>query len=165
VRTVTVGVCAADAARLARAEEPEVGAVRVGRRSMPWAAAPTWYGGWGWGQDDLPTLRYHGAPVFSSRSQLDAIGSDTGSFPRSITVRPAPSEDADDAPHEDGLHDDGLHDEPPIGLDSLEVDVPAPSFIPDDEPVVLPPDAEALPDDAALGEGADDDEDEPHPLA
>ena len=66
MRTVSVGICAADAVRLARGEEPEVGAVTVGRRRLPWAAAPTWYGGWGWGQDDLPSLRYHGQPVFAS---------------------------------------------------------------------------------------------------
>jgi hypothetical protein len=115
VRTVSVAICAADAVRLSRGEEPEVGAVMVGRRSLPWAAAPTWYGGWGWGQDDLPALRYHGAPVFSSRAQLDAF-SETGSSPRSITVRPAPSE-------------------PTAGFDpeSLEVEAPVARFIPDDE--------------------------------
>jgi hypothetical protein len=116
VRTVSVAICAADAVRLSRGEEPEVGAVVVGRRSLPWAAAPTWYGGWGWGQDDLPALRYHGAPVFSSRAQLDAF-SETGSTPRSITVRPAPSE-------------------PTAGSDpeSFEVEAPVARFIPDDEP-------------------------------
>ena len=35
---------------------------------LPWAAAPTWYGGWGWGQDDLPSLRYHGQPIFAIHS-------------------------------------------------------------------------------------------------
>jgi hypothetical protein len=82
VRTVSVGICAADAVRLSRGEEPEVGAVTVGRRRLPWAAAPTWYGGWGWGQDDLPSLRYHGQPVFTSRDQLEA-------FTGSVRVRPA----------------------------------------------------------------------------
>jgi hypothetical protein len=178
VRTVTVGICAADAVRLSRAEEPEVGSVSVGRRRMPWAAAPTWYGGWGWGQDDLPTLRYHGAPVFSSRSQLDAIGadgSDTGSFPRSITVRPAPSEPQDGEPQDgepqadqsqaDELQLDVLHDELPADGDTLEVDAPTPGFIPDDEPIVLPADTEALPEDVAPAVDADGDEGEPHPPA
>jgi hypothetical protein len=118
VRTVTVGICAADAVRLSRGEEPEVGAVTVGRRSLPWAAAPTWYGGWGWGQDDLPALRYHGAPVFSSRVQLDAL-SESGTSPRSITVRRAPSEPI-------GGFDPG----------SLELEAPVARFIPDDEPGV-----------------------------
>ena len=64
--------------RLSRGEEPEVGAVTVGRRRLPWAAAPTWYGGWGWGQDDLPTLRYHGQPIFASTRSWIAIAGLTG---------------------------------------------------------------------------------------
>jgi hypothetical protein len=128
VRTVAVGICAADAVLLSRGEEPEVGTVMVGRRSLPWAAAPTWYGGWGWGQDDLPALRYHGVPVFSSRAQLDEFAS-----PRSITVRPAPSED-------------------------FAVEAPEARFIPDDvepigEPAVEEPPIEAPP--------AEDDEERP----
>ena len=128
VRTVSVGICAADAVRLSRGDEPEVGAVTVGRRSLPWAAAPTWYGGWGWGQDDLPALRYHGQPVFASRAQLDAF-SDSISSPRSITVRPAPpSEPVGD-----------VDDASPA---SLAIDAPVARFIPDepepelDEPAV-----------------------------
>ena len=93
VRTVSVGICAADAMRLARGDEPEVGAVMVGRRRLPWAAAPTWYGGWGWGQDDLPSLRYHGQPVFASSSQLDAFAVTTGTVSR---VRPIPATDEHD---------------------------------------------------------------------
>jgi hypothetical protein len=85
VRTVTVGICAEDAVRLTRGDEPEIGAVTVGRRRLPWAAAPTWYGGWGWGPDDLPSLRYHGQPIFSSTSQLDAFAASTGTVSR---VRP-----------------------------------------------------------------------------
>ena len=93
VRTVSVGICAADAVRLSRGEEPEVGAVTVGRRRLPWAAAPTWYGGWGWGQDDLPTLRYHGQPIFASSSQLDAFA---GATPSGTVSRVRPiSRDAD----------------------------------------------------------------------
>ena len=77
VRTVSVGICAADAVRLSRGDEPEVGAVSVGRRRLPWAAAPTWYGGWGWGQDDLPALRYHGTAVFTTSDQIDALTGST----------------------------------------------------------------------------------------
>jgi hypothetical protein len=101
VRTVSVGICAADAVRLSRGEEPEVGAVTVGRRRLPWAAAPTWYGGWGWGQDDLPTLRYHGQPIFASSSQLDAFAgvTPTGAVSR---VRPIASP----------AHPSSQHDEP-----------------------------------------------------
>ncbi|HEY1480989.1 MAG TPA: hypothetical protein VGF46_13205 [Gaiellales bacterium] len=136
VRTVSVGICAADAVRLARGEEPEVGAVQVGRRTLPWAAAPTWYGGWGWGPDDLPVLRYHGSPVFSSRAQLDAF-SDSVASPRTITVRPAPSE--------------------PFQTPSdLEVEAPVAAFIPD-------PEDEELVDESDLDAEGDelDDEDAP----
>jgi hypothetical protein len=148
VRTVSVGVCADDAVRLARGDEPEVGAVTVGRRSLPWAAAPTWYGGWGWGQDDLPALRYHGQPVFTSRAQLDTF-SDSVSSRRSITVRPAPSEPVDTS-------DPG----------SLEIEAPVARFIPDEREhdVPLAEDAEpaedaeeALPEDADQAEQADAD--------
>jgi len=155
VRTVLVGICADDAVRLARGDEPEVGAVTVGRRSLPWAAAPTWYGGWGWGQDDLPALRYHGQPVFTSRAQLDTF-SDSVSSPRSITVRPAPS--------------DPLESSDPS---SLEIDAPVARFIPDEPELELdaplPPDGEEpLPEatepeqhaDEGVGEGVGDVEDE-----
>jgi hypothetical protein len=64
VRTVTVGVCAACAVGLGRGEEPEVGVVAVGNRQLPWAAVPTWFGGWGWDADDLPLLRYQSRLVF-----------------------------------------------------------------------------------------------------
>jgi hypothetical protein len=148
VRTVSVGVCADDAVRLARGDEPEVGAVTVGRRSLPWAAAPTWYGGWGWGQDDLPALRYHGQPVFTSRAQLDTF-SDSVSSPRSITVRPAPSEPVDAS-----------------DIGSLELEAPLPRFIPDEPEPEAPPAEEAepaedveqaLPEDAEQPEQANDD--------
>jgi hypothetical protein len=123
VRTVSVGICASDAVRLARGDEPEVGAVSVGRRRLPWAAAPTWYGGWGWGPDDLPSLRYHGKPVFATTGQIDAL---TGSSRRpspSVTVIPQTHahEDldrhddlADDLPDMPDMPDDlpDEHDEP-----------------------------------------------------
>ena len=64
VRTVTVGVCAACAVGLGRGEEPDVGVVEVGNRQLPWAAVPTWFGGWGWDADDLPLLRYQSRMVF-----------------------------------------------------------------------------------------------------
>ena len=64
VRSVTVAVCAEDAVRLTRGEEPHVGTVSVRRRAA-WAAAPIWFGGWGWDADDLPPLRFHGRQVFS----------------------------------------------------------------------------------------------------
>ena len=36
-------------------------------------AVPTWFGGWGRGQDDLPALRYQGRPVFASGLTVDAL--------------------------------------------------------------------------------------------
>jgi hypothetical protein len=114
VRTVSVGICAADAVRLSRGEEPEVGAVAVGRRRLPWAAAPTWYGGWGWGQDDLPTLRYHGQPIFASSSQLDAFAgvTPTGTVTRVRPIAPAsdPLAHPDDLVHEPELPGMGAGD-------------------------------------------------------
>ncbi len=137
VRTVSVGICAADAVRLSRGDEPEVGAVSVGRRRLPWAAAPTWYGGWGWGQDDLPSLRYHGQPVFSSSSQLDAFAGTTGSVSRvrAVTAAPAPPSDDD--------FDDA---EPPGSL-----------FRPDDEAIADADAALAQDEPAELDPLADDD--------
>jgi hypothetical protein len=68
VRDVTVGSCAEDAVLLSRGTPPQVGVVRVGRRTVPWAAAPTWFGGWGWDEKDLPALRYQGNQVFEPRA-------------------------------------------------------------------------------------------------
>jgi hypothetical protein len=146
VRTVSVGICAADAVRLSRGEEPEIGAVTVGRRRLPWAAAPTWYGGWGWGQDDLPTLRYHGQPIFASTSQLDAFAgtTSTGAVSRVRAIVPAsdplsdlepadehelPGMDADDDPFEGGgigEHEE-LLDEPDVPGDPGALPEPDPS--------------------------------------
>jgi hypothetical protein len=118
VRTVSVGICAADAMRLSRGEEPEVGAVTVGRRRLPWAAAPTWYGGWGWGQDDLPTLRYHGQPVFASSSQLDAF---TGVTPTGAVSRVRPIAPPSDPPsHPDEPADESELPSPAAGDDPFE---------------------------------------------
>jgi hypothetical protein len=163
VRTVTVGVCAEDALRLSRAEEPEVGAVSVGRRRLPWAAAPTWFGGWGWGQDDLPALRYHGAPVFVSRTQLDQI-EDPAAPPRSITVRPMPST-GDTEEHELPLDEDTDEgDEETVEgvtpLGSLETDPTLGRFVPDDETIVVHPARAGGPaaDDADADEEYGDDE-------
>jgi flagellar basal body-associated protein FliL len=145
VRTVSVGICAADAVRLSRGDEPEVGAVTVGRRRLPWAAAPTWYGGWGWGQDDLPALRYHGQPVFASSSQLDAFkgATSTGSVSRVRPIAPAsdplaepedgelelPAVDAEDEPFDPGMisqHEELFGPDGPEHDDLLDdVDAPA----------------------------------------
>jgi hypothetical protein len=124
VRTVSVGICAADAVRLSRGEEPQVGAVTVGRRQLPWAAAPTWYGGWGWGPDDLPSLRYHGQPVFSSSSQLDAFAGQTGT----VRVRPVRQTTELGDEHEPAVASGGtgsfLPDEPALPLADAEPGAP-----------------------------------------
>ena len=133
VRTVSVGICAADAMRLARGDEPEVGAVMVGRRRLPWAAAPTWYGGWGWGQDDLPSLRYHGQPVFASSSQLDAFAVTTGTVSH---VRPIPATDEHDE-HADELAAVPAHEHD----EAIEHETPAESEA-SGEPDALDPDAD-----------------------
>ncbi len=140
MRTVSVGICAADAMRLARGDEPEVGAVMVGRRRLPWAAAPTWYGGWGWGQDDLPSLRYHGQPVFASSSQLDAFAVTTGTVSR---VRPIPATDEHDE-HADELAAVPAHEHD----EAIEHETPAESEA-SGEPDALDPDADHEQPDAA----------------
>jgi hypothetical protein len=144
VRTVSVGICAADAVRLSRGEEPEVGAVTVGRRRLPWAAAPTWFGGWGWGQDDLPTLRYHGQPIFASTSQLDAFAgtTSTGTVSR---VRPISatldslvrSDDQVDEPELPGM---GTHDPFAGGAITEHEELLDEPDAPDDADAALEPD-------------------------
>jgi len=94
VRTVTVGVCATCAVGLGRGEEPEVGIVTVGSRSLPWAAVPTWFGGWGWDADDLPLLRYGGSLVFASTTGY------AGRRPDSLADEPA-SDGTELAPHDE----------------------------------------------------------------
>jgi hypothetical protein len=155
VRTVSVGICAADAVRLSRGEEPEVGAVTVGRRRLPWAAAPTWYGGWGWGQDDLPSLRYHGQPIFASTAQLDAFSGaiSTGTVSR---VRPIASTDEPAVAGHDADYEGALPG----------MDVPSGSFEPDpaavevDEPAIDEPDPDELgaPDEPVADDAADESE-------
>jgi hypothetical protein len=93
IRTVKVGVCAADAVKLSRGQDPDVGVVTVGRRSLPWAAAPTWFGGWGWGQDDLPALRYNGRAVFATSLRVDTLSG----------TPPLPDEDGDEVADRDDV--------------------------------------------------------------
>jgi hypothetical protein len=89
VRTVTVGVCAEDAVRLSRGQDPDVGYVSASRREVPWAAAPTWFGGWGFGEDDLPLLRYHGRTVFPGTQPAAEEQADTSEAP-AVDRGPAP---------------------------------------------------------------------------
>jgi hypothetical protein len=90
VRSVTVGVCAEDAVRLSRGQDPDVGYVSAGRREVPWAAAPTWFGGWGFGEDDLPLLRYHGRTIFpAALPSAEQQAADTTEAP-AVDPGPAP---------------------------------------------------------------------------
>ena len=59
-----VCVCIADALRLGRYEEPQVGFVRVGGETLPWPSAPTWFGSRGFPQADLRELYHGGQPLF-----------------------------------------------------------------------------------------------------
>jgi len=107
VRTVSVGICAADAVRLTRGDEPEIRAVTVGRRRLPWAAAPTWYGRLGLGpgrsalaplprpaglsrrrRSSTPSPSRPGPSRMSDRSRRPAR---RRMIPTSSTHRPAPS--------------------------------------------------------------------------
>jgi hypothetical protein len=118
VRSVKVGSCAADAVRLTRGEEPQVGLVTVGRRRLPWAAAPTWFGGWGWGIDDLPALRYENRPVFATSLTLDSLTQPTSGTVRRLGPRDA-DEAADELAHEDAMTDEADAIDPTQGFDPL----------------------------------------------
>jgi hypothetical protein len=133
VRTVHVLVCAEDAHRLAEGGDPAVGVVTVGRRSLPWAAAPTWFGGWGFGQDDLAALRYEGRPVFAASLTLEALtqGAPSGS------VRRVRAGGGDSAP----VDSETVEHE---ALEALEQEEPADAFEPA-EPENDPP-ARELPE-------------------
>ncbi len=84
------------------ATSPRSARSAVGRRSLPWAAAPTWYGGWGWGQDDLPGAALPRRSRSSRRARSSTRSADSVSSPRSITVRPAPSEPRAERPSRSG---------------------------------------------------------------
>jgi hypothetical protein len=118
VRSVKVGACAADAVRLTRGEEPQVGLVTVGRRRLPWAAAPTWFGGWGWGIDDLPALRYDNRPIFATSLTLDSLTQPTSGTVRRLGPRDA-DEAADELAHEDAMTDEADAIDPTQGFDPL----------------------------------------------
>jgi hypothetical protein len=123
VRSVKVGSCAADAVRLTRGEEPQVGLVTVGRRRLPWAAAPTWFGGWGWGIDDLPALRYDNRPIFATSLTLDSLTQPTSGTVRRLGPREA-DEAADELAHQDALTDEADAIDPTQGYDPLADDEP-----------------------------------------
>ncbi len=60
----TVYVSPENRLALERVDAPEVSTVHVGARMIPWPAAPSWYGAYGWSPDDLPGLEYDGAQIW-----------------------------------------------------------------------------------------------------
>jgi hypothetical protein len=59
-----VYVSPANKLALDRGDAPEVSLVHVGSRMIPWPAAPSWYGAYGWTADDLPGLEYEGEQIW-----------------------------------------------------------------------------------------------------
>ncbi len=135
VRSVKVGSCAADAVRLTRGEEPQVGLVTVGRRRLPWAAAPTWFGGWGWGIDDLPALRYDNRPIFATSLTLDSLTQPTSGTVRRLGRRDdadadAADDAADELAHQDEMTDEADAIDPTAAYDPLAPEEPADPDLP-----------------------------------
>ena len=62
--TATVYVSPAKRLALERGDDPEVSLVQVGMQMIPWPAAPTWYGAYGWTSDDLPGLEFNGEQIW-----------------------------------------------------------------------------------------------------
>ena len=60
----TVYVSPANRLALERGDAPEVSLVQVGTQMIPWPAAPTWYGAYGWTSDDLPGLEFNGEQIW-----------------------------------------------------------------------------------------------------
>ena len=60
----TVYVSPENRLALERGDAPEVSLVHVGSRMIPWPAAPSWYGAYGWSPDDLPGLEYNGEQIW-----------------------------------------------------------------------------------------------------
>lgn len=60
----TVYVSPANRLALERGDAPEVSMVHVSAKMVPWPAAPSWYGAYGWNPDDLPGLEYEGEQIW-----------------------------------------------------------------------------------------------------
>ena len=60
----TVWVSPENRLALERGDAPDVSMVHVGSRMVPWPTAPSWYGAYGWTNDDLPGLEYAGQQIW-----------------------------------------------------------------------------------------------------
>jgi hypothetical protein len=60
----TVYVSPANRLALERGDAPDVSMVHVSSKMVPWPAAPSWYGAYGWNPDDLPGLEYDGEQIW-----------------------------------------------------------------------------------------------------
>ncbi len=101
--TATVWVCEGNYLALTNGEQPLVSNVNVGSRSVPWPAAPTWYGAPGWNLEELPGLEFEGREIW---------GADP---PRRATPLPA----------SDGVRTyDSIHDDLPPGVEQPPSDLP-----------------------------------------
>lgn len=132
----TVYVSPENRLALERGDAPEVSMVHVGSRLIPWPAAPSWYGAYGWSADDLPGLEYDGQQIwgidgperedpFAEDESPDAVEADA--VPLADAASPAEAEAPVAAP------DDAPAEEEPTRAwdgDDATVDVAAPPAAP-----------------------------------
>jgi hypothetical protein len=115
LQRVPIRSCAACAVGLVRGENPRVGTVEIGGRSLPWPAAPRWCGSYGWAVKDLKHLHYDGEPLFgeaerpakAARTRQTVAERARGVRARVLPVGPEvlPEEPSDELPAD-------YHDEP-----------------------------------------------------
>ena len=164
----TVYVSPANRLALERGDAPEVSMVHVSSKMVPWPAAPSWYGAYGWNPDDLPGLEYQGEQIWG----LDGPEREEDPFAEEAAAAEATADgsaEAEAAPatREDELGETGERaggweppvDEPTVGSEPTLGDEPtvaaeAPRTAPADDGGFEELDAEAP---AGLVEDAGDD--------
>lgn len=141
----TIWVCAGNALALERGEPPEVSMVNVGNRSIPWPAAPTWYGAPGWTLEDLPGLEYRGREIWGRETPrretpLPTVADDQTFGTREsddAAVLPPGVDAPDDAPAGFAELDEGpissLVDEPEVAPSTSDPTVHYDPFADEDE--------------------------------
>jgi hypothetical protein len=158
----TVYVSPANRLALERGDAPEVSMVHVSAKMVPWPAAPSWYGAYGWNPDDLPGLEYDGEQIWG----LDGPERDEDPFaeePAADAAAPGPA----DAPvtREDELGETGerpggweppadeqpAFDEPTVGSEPTLADEPTVASTPPRPPATTGPGFEELDEAAPAG--------------
>ncbi len=92
----TVYVSPANRLALERGDAPEVSMVHVSSKMVPWPAAPSWYGAYGWNPDDLPGLEYEGEQIWGldgPERDEDPFAAEAAEAAAEPTAAPATRED------------------------------------------------------------------------